>query len=126
MGIRAIHETARSLSNRLRKPGGETTKSGKLAKKQGRYGPIKLEVRLELLDRVLAIQDEVNEAAIAQGRPQISLINAAEELFIRKCIGDEVWPQGWSGDEPGGDEWIDEPLNDGSLQPLLFNALEAG
>lgn len=122
--IRAIHDKARFLGNRLRKPGGEITKSGRLAKNQGRYGPIKLDIRLQLLEELLAIQCEVNQAAIKQGRPQVSLINSGEELFIRCAIGRGQWPDGWTGDEPGGDEWIPEPLDDGSIQPLLFNALE--
>ncbi|NER82302.1 MAG: hypothetical protein F6K42_22610 [Leptolyngbya sp. SIO1D8] len=94
-----------------------------MAKNQGRYGPIKLDVRLQLLEEVLAIQSDVNRAAIAQGRPQISLINTDEEFFIRSEIGNNRWPNGWSGTEPGGDEWLPEPLNDGSVQPLLFEVL---
>lgn len=118
--IRAIHDQARYLGNRLRKMGGETKKDGSLVKNQGRYGPIKLDVRLSLLEQVLAIQQRVNTAAIVLGRPQISLINSAEELFIRAEVGSNRWPQGWSGDEPGGEEWLPEPLSDGSIQPLLW------
>lgn len=121
--IRGIHDRARHRGNRLRMPGGETRKNGSLSSNQGRFGPIKLEVRLELLAAVLDIQRRVNEAAIAQGRPEISLINSAEELFIRIAIGNGTWPQKWTGDEPGGDEWIDEPLADGWVQPLLFHGV---
>jgi DNA sulfur modification protein DndC len=118
--IRAIHDRARLLGNRLRMPGGETRKDGSYSKNQGRFGPIKLHVRLELLEAVIGIQERVNAAAIALGRPEISLINNAEELFIRCSIGDGVWPNKWTGNEPGGEEWIDEPLGDGWVQPLLF------
>lgn len=121
MEIRAIHDQARNLGNRLRKVGGETKKDGSLVKNQGRYGPIKLDVRLQLLEQVLDIQQRVNAAAITLGRPQISIINSAEELFIRSEIGNGRWPQGWSGDEPGGEELLPEPLSDGSIQPLLWS-----
>ena len=123
--LRGIHTEARKLGNRLRKAGGEQRKDGTYVKNQGRYGPIKQEVRLALLDRVLDIQDRVNTAAINQGRPAISLINNFEELFIRKSIAENVWPDGWDGTEPNGDEWIDEPLSGGDLQPLLTGLLEA-
>lgn len=124
--IEAVHETASALKNRLRKPAGERNKSGHLAKNQGRVGPIKLDVRLVLLERILSIQSEVNQAAAEQGRPAISLINSEEEQFIRTAIHGGLWPQRWDGTEPGADEWIDQPLSDGSIQPLLFSALEAG
>ena len=117
--LRAVHAEARKLSNRLRKSGGETRKDGSFVKNQGRFGPICLDVRLSLLKKVLDIQARVNIAAIAQGNPQISIINSIEELFIRKCIGEEVWPDGWTGNEPRGDEWIDEPLAGGHVQPLI-------
>ncbi|NEZ57535.1 hypothetical protein DXZ20_18050 [Leptolyngbyaceae cyanobacterium CCMR0081] len=117
--LRAVHVEARKLSNRLRKPGGETRKDGSLVKNQGRFGPICLDVREQLLKQVLDVQARVNIAAISQGRPQISIINSMEELFIRKCIGEEVWPKGWTGDEPRGDAWIDEPLANGHVQPLI-------
>lgn len=123
--IRALHEQARYLGNRLRKRGGETKKDGSLVKNQGRYGPIKIDVRLHLLEEVLRIQDHVNRAALEQGRPPVSIINTDEELFIRAAIGRGQWPDGWTGDEPGGDELLPEPLSDGSIQPLLFNSLEA-
>lgn len=124
LNLENVHEEARQLGNRLRKPGGETRKDGTPVKNQGRYGPIKLEVRLRLLDKVLAIQEEVNESAIWQGRPQISLINSAEELFIRSEIGNNRFPNGWDGTEPGGEELIPEPLGDGAFQNLLFTTLE--
>lgn len=121
--IRAIHDQARNLGNRLRKVGGEAKKDGSLVKNQGRYGPIKIDVRLNLLEQVLAIQRQVNDVAIATNRPQVSLINEAEELFIRSEIADNRWPHGWTGTEPGGEELLPEPLSDGSIQPILFEML---
>jgi DNA sulfur modification protein DndC len=118
--VRALHYQTRDLNNRLRKPPGETRKDGSLVKNQGRFGPIKLEKRLEILEQVLSIQQRVNEAAITLGRPQVSLINSAEELFIRSAIGSGTWPDRWDGDEPGGQQWFPTFYEDGSVQPLLW------
>lgn len=122
--LHEIHQQARFAGNRLRQPGGEHRKDGSLCKNQMRLGPIKIPVRLRLLDEVLAIQDEVNQAAILQGRPQISLINTDEELFIRAEIGSNRHPNGWTGKEPGGEKLLPEMYADGSIQPLLFDVLE--
>lgn len=121
--ISHIHQQCRYLGNRLRKPGGETKKDGTLVQNQGRYGPVKLEVRAKLLDELLTIQAEVNEAATRLERPLIDLVNPEEEAFIRQCIASGLHPDKWTGDEPGGDELIDEPLGDGWVQPLLFHEL---
>ncbi len=122
--IRAIHYQTRDLHNRLRKPPGETRKDGSLVKNQGRFGPIKLDLRLEILEQVLGIQRRVNQAAIELGRPQISLINSAEELFIRSAIGEGTWPERWNGDEPDSSEWFPTLYEDGSVQPLLFGGVQ--
>lgn len=122
--IRAIHYQTRNLENRIRKPPGETRKDGSLVKNQGRFGPIKLDIRLGILEQVLDIQQRVNTSAIALDRPQISLINSAEELFIRAAIGSGVWPDRWDGTEPDSAEWFPTFYEDGSLQPLLWEGVD--
>jgi hypothetical protein len=107
----------------LRKAPGETRKNGSLVKNQGRFGPIKLEKRLEILEQLLGIQQRVNTAGIALGRPQVSLINSAEELFIRAAIGSGVWPDRWDGTEPDSEEWFPTLYEDGTLQPLLWDPI---
>jgi DNA sulfur modification protein DndC len=119
--ISRIHEQAKNRGNRLRKKSGELNKNGKISKKQGRYGPIKLDVRRKLLDELLAIQNEVNDAAILQGKPQISLVNDEELAFITQAIDQGLMPQKWDGTEPSGEELIPEPLADGSIQNILWN-----
>ncbi len=109
---------ARDRRNRLRKAGGECRKDGSLVKNQGRFGPIQLDVRLSMLDKLLEIQSKVNAHS---DRPDIDLIDAEEELFIRQSIAEKLYPDKWDGTEPIGTTWIDEPLgNSGMVQPLLF------
>lgn len=117
--IADIHAMARDRRNRLRKIGGETRKDGSLVKNQGRFGPIHVDVRADMLERLLAIQREVNATPDV---PRIDLLDAEEELFIRECLRSNVYPDKWSGDEPIGTIWIDEPVGDtGMIQPLLFH-----
>lgn len=118
-------DTLRSPLVRLRKPGGETRKDGKLSKNQQRLGPITFAGRLAGLDFVLGVQAEVNAAADRLGRPRIDILNTEEEARIRELIAAETWPEKWTGDEPLGNEEHDLVFPDGSVQPLLFQALAA-
>lgn len=54
--------------------------------KTGGRGPIKMSVRKMLFERVIDIQQ----------RAGIILITPADEVFIRKCWANEVYPRGWS------------------------------
>ncbi len=67
------------------------------------------------LEFVIALQNEVNAAARAARRPEIDMLNTEEIGFIRQCHVDGVWPDGWEGDEPTGDQ----PFEDGG-QTLLW------
>jgi DNA sulfur modification protein DndC len=69
---------------------------------------------------VLAIQDEVNQAAKRLEMPPIDLINAEELARIKELIDANTYPRKWDGTDPLGDELFDEILPDGSVQPLLF------
>ncbi len=83
-----------------------------------------LEARAMGLQTVLDIQAECNDGAAAAGRPLISLINPEEEARIRELIAAETWPDGWDGDEPGGDTVLPVIYQNGAVQPLLFSAEE--
>jgi DNA sulfur modification protein DndC len=98
----------------------EVNKDGKLAKNQGRMGPLTMEARLYGLSVVLGIQDEINAAARAQGRPEVSLINEEEHMRIVELIESNTWPDKWTGDEATGDVPFVELYGDGSSQPLLM------
>lgn len=119
-GLKPLYRELRLPKNRLRKPGVERLKDGSIAANPQRMGPITFEARLMGLDRVLAIQAEINEAARHSNRQAIDLLSREEEARIRELIVAETWPQGWDGDEPTADTPMDAVFPDGTVQPLLF------
>jgi DNA sulfur modification protein DndC len=120
--ISEIHAMARDRRNRLRKIGGEKRKDGSLVKNQGRFGPVHVAVRTEMLEKLLAIQSEINANP---DQPNIDLVNAEEEAFIRESIASGLYPDKWDGTEPIGTVWIDEPIGDtGMVQPLIFGVFQ--
>lgn len=119
--IRGVYLEMRLPRNRLRKPGGERRKDGKLCTNQNRLGPLHLGARRGFLGRVLDIQSEVNDDADRLGRPRVDHLNADEEARIRELIDAGTWPDGWDGTEPYGDESIDSHFADGSVQGSLFD-----
>lgn len=118
--LRPLYRELRTPVMRLRKAAGESRQDGSLVANQHRMGPLKLDARLIALDRVLAIQDEVNVVAKAQGRPCVDILNAEEEARIRELVALGTWPDRWTGDEPGAEEAFEETYADGTAQPLLF------
>lgn len=120
-GIKVLWRELREPQHRLRKAGIEILKSGAVAKNPQRMGPLTFEARLMGLDRILAIQTEVNAAARATGRPPVDLINGEEEARIRELIDMETWPQGWEGDEPLATTIMDTVYANGAVQPRLFS-----
>jgi DNA sulfur modification protein DndC len=98
---------------------GERNKDGSWSAKQNRLGPLTLEARRWMLEQVLRIQAEVNQ--LADGQPELSLINAEELARIEELIAARTYPEKWDGTEPHGDVWLPEYLADGSIQPLLFD-----
>lgn len=122
--IKPLWRELREPKHRLRKAGIERLKDGSIAANPQRMGPILLESRLMALEQLLAIQAEINQAALRLGRPPVDMINAEEEARIRELIAAETWPNGWDGDEPVATVPMDKVFADGSVQPLLM--LEAG
>jgi DNA sulfur modification protein DndC len=121
-GIRPLWRELREPHNRIKKAGIERLKDGSIAKNPQRMGPLTLEARLMGLDRILSIQSDINSVARAQGRFEISLINAEEETRIRELIELGTWPDGWTGDEPPADTVMETVYQNGAVQPLLFNS----
>lgn len=118
--LHGIYRELRSFKNRLQKDGSETRKDGSLVHNPMRKGPLTLECRLETLDRILAIQAQINHEAIALNRPTVDIINAEEEARIRELIALKTFPQKWTGDEENGAVMLPETLPSGDLQLLLF------
>jgi DNA sulfur modification protein DndC len=111
--LRAIYRELREPRARLRKPGGETRADGTLVENQHRMGPIKLEVRTEMLERILAIQERINAEAQRAALPLVDILNASEVARIRQLIEARTWPQRWTGAEPGAEEPF---IEDGQAQ----------
>lgn len=123
LGLKRLYLELKKERHRKRQPGFQYRKDGTLQSNQQRMGPLTFEARLMGLDRVLAIQAEVNREADRLGRPGIILIDAEEEARIRELIAAKTWPNGWTGDEPNADTWLDRVNNDGSVEPILFREL---
>lgn len=119
-GLKPLYRELREPRHRIRKEGLERLKDGSIAANPQRMGPLTFEARLMGLDRVLSIQAQCNASAVSLGRPTIDLINSEEEVRIRELIADQTWPNGWDGDEPSAEAWLDTVFQDGSIQPLLF------
>lgn len=119
-GIKPLWRDLREPQHRLKKAGLERLKDGSIAKNPQRMGPLTFEARLMGLERILAIQSQINATAKIIGRPTVDLINAEEEARIRELIALETWPQGWDGDEPTADTVMETVYQNGAVQPLLF------
>lgn len=123
--LSAIWVELREPRHRLRKKGYEIGEGGRIdLTERQRGGPIRLESRLMMLERVLAIQSEVNTAAKRRGRPEQWIIPLRDEIRIRELIEARTWPRGWKGDEPGMDEPMHEVRRDGSIQLNLLCGVE--
>ena len=123
LGLKRLYLELKLPRNRKRQPGFQYRKDGTLQSNQQRMGPLTFEARLMGLERVLGIQVAVNAAAERLGRVGITLIDAEEEARIRELIALRTWPNGWTGDEPNADVWLDSVHNDGTVQPILFREL---
>lgn len=115
--LKPLYRELREPRHRIKKAGLDRLKDGSIAKNPQRMGPLTFEARMTGLDRVLAIQAEIN----AHG-PSIDILDAEEESRIRELIALKTWPDGWDGDEPLADTVMDTVYQNGSVQPLLFGA----
>ena len=123
LGLKRLYLELRLPRHRKRQPGFQYRKDGSLQSNQQRMGPLTFDARLMGLDRVLSIQADVNAAADRLGREGITLIDAEEEARIRELVALGTWPNGWTGEEPNADVWLDSVDNSGAVQPILFREL---
>lgn len=118
--LRPLYGEIKKPHHRLRKHG-EVNKNGSLAANQGRLGPLHMEARRWMLEQVLRIQNEVNQAARAVDQAEISLINEQELHRIHELIEANTWPDKWDGSEHHGEILLPQIHADGSIQLLLFD-----
>lgn len=123
LGLKRLYLELKKERHRKRQPGFQYRKDGSLQSNQQRMGPLTFEARLMGLDRVLAMQAEINHTADRLGREGIVLIDEEEQARIRELIALKTWPNGWTGEEPNADVWLDSVYNDGSVQPILFREM---
>lgn len=118
--LKQLYRDMKKPIHRIRKPGGDLTKAGKIQKNQQRMGPLTLKSRLYFLEKFLDIQKRVNNLAIELGRPTIDFLNSEEEARIRELISAETWPDGWSGSEPSASILHHRKYEDGSVMLNMF------
>jgi DNA sulfur modification protein DndC len=112
--LRALYEWMKLPQNRLRR---------QVRSDDWPLGPLTIPARWKALADILAIQEEVNNAARTLGRPEISLINREEHARILELIEGNTWPQGWTGNEMRGDEIFTRNGVTPLLLPLFSNIL---
>lgn len=89
-------------------------------KRAGQMGALSLEARREGLERILDVQDRVNSVAAENNRPTISLISDEELARIRELQNAGTFPNGWTGMEPLGDEFLAKFYANGVVQPSFL------
>jgi DNA sulfur modification protein DndC len=118
--LRPLYQELTRAQNRLRKDGTDRRKDGTLAANPMRLGPLTMVARHYGLAQILDIQQQVNQAALALGRPTIDLLNTEEEARILELIAANTWPERWTGLEARGDLLLEQVVADGIRQPLLL------
>ena len=118
--LKPIYREMKKPQYRLRKAGGQRKKDGTLAKNQQRMGPLTLSARLDFLNQIIDIQNEINIEAVKIGRPKLFLINSAEGKRIKELITARTFPNGWDGTEPNDSIPLDKMYSDGSVMKRLF------
>lgn len=119
--LRSIYRDVLAMpSARLRKVG-DRKKNGELAARQGRLGAVEIDVRCRVLKEILALQDEVNAAALRAGQPLISLISKREHARILELLAQRQMPQGWTGKEQNGALPYDQYSENGDVQLAMHD-----
>lgn len=115
--LRSLYEWAREFQNRHQKVG-EKKKDGSYSSSPNRKGPLTLAAREKLLEKILAVQESVNNNR--GSNLAIDLINPEERSRIEELIALKTFPNRWSGDEPIGDEIVPQYDSSGNVQRSLF------
>ena len=123
LGLRPIYRRLREDDSlRLKKTGFAADGSLAIGKNKQRKGPLTFEARRWALAGILDIQNQVTDSARCLGRPGVDMLDLEEAARIEALIDCGTWPDGWDGDEPTADAWLDTVFPDGSVQPLLIGA----
>jgi DNA sulfur modification protein DndC len=110
--LKPLYAELKQAKWRKRKLEAERRADGQYNKNIQRMGPITMEGRAYGLERVLDIQR----------RAGVDLINAEEEVYIRRMWAEDRWPRKWSAEDAAAAMPIDAIINVGGelvSQPLL-------
>jgi DNA sulfur modification protein DndC len=116
--LRPLYTELRSFRHRKQKDG-ERNSDGNYSSHPCRKGPLTLTTREWALDKILAVQTEINASAEKFNRPKIDLINAEEEERIRELIAWRTYPQRWSDADPDATVLIPQTYSNGDVQAVL-------
>lgn len=115
--LRHIYAEMRSPIHRLRQSGDQRLANGDIPSNPNRMGPLTIEARQMFFHRIIDIQNRVNSDPRAY-RP-IDILNADETEYIRQCWAENLFPNGWTGDEMSASEPFEQRYRDGSIQKML-------
>lgn len=122
--LRNEYNLLRKPKSRLRQDGTQRNVDGSIPKNPNRMGALTIEARMNAYACIMDIQDRINTQAKKLKRPMVDIINQEESDFIHHCWEKNIYPNGWTGNEPKADEPYIQMYQDGSFQPLLFNKEE--
>ncbi len=118
--LRDIYEEMRSPNHRLRQTGEQRLKNGSIPKNPNRMGPLTIKARQYFTSLIINIQDEINALANCMNSPKVDLLNEEELKYIYQCWEDNIYPNGWTGEEPSANEPFTQIFQNGSKQEKLF------
>lgn len=116
--LRGIYEAMRSPLHRLRQPGTQRRADGTIPKNPNRMGPLTIEARMRFFAEIEEIQHRINTDP--RCHHPVDLLNQEERDFIRRAWEENLYPDGWTGDEPSAAELREQIYQDGSVQKILF------
>lgn len=122
--LRQIYTELRSPTRRHRQTGHQRNADGTIPSNPNRMGALTINARKWAFGEIINIQHEVNQYAISHRRPAIDILNPEEQDYIRTAWDNRLYPNGWTGEEPTADQPFDQTFPDGSIQPLLFRAMQ--
>ena len=122
--LRNIYTELRSPTRRHRQTGHQRNADGAMPANPQRMGALTIAARRWAFSEIIQIQETVNCNAARLSRPTIDILNPEEIEYIRTAWANRLYPNGWTGDEPTADQPFDRIYPDGTIQPLLFQAMQ--
>lgn len=116
--LRGIYEEMRSPLHRLRQPGTQRRADSTIPANPNRMGPLTIESRMKFFAQITDIQNRIN--ADPRCHHAIDLLNPEEIEYITQCWAQNLYPKGWTGQEPSAAALHEQHYQDGSIQKILF------